>query len=267
MFLLITTYYQSTEPEREAENLECLKQNINNPLIERIYLFLQGNDFPEIVDIDSKIKYLNFGKRPFFSDLFAFANTIENNKIKIVSNSDIYFDGSLIYSNDILDKFDVITLTRWDSLGNGELDFYNNFKSQDVWIFSKRIKDTIGKFHIGRHGCDNRLIFELNENKYKVANPSFSIRAIHLHRSDLRSYFNDPDYEYVKAPYGYVLPTYLNKGDLNSKVLKKQFYFTRYSYYRALRGNKLPGLHLGLISRLMGLVAEKFYAIKVKKFG
>lgn len=264
MFHLITTYYKSIEPEREAENLECLKENINNPLIEGIHLFLQGNDYPEILDVERKLKYVNFGKRPFFSDLFAFANTIENNKIRIVSNSDIYFDNTLKYSKDILDKSDVLALTRWDSLGNGNLEFYNNYKSQDVWIFNKRIKSTIGKFHIGRHGCDNRLIFEFNDNKYKVTNPSFSIRAIHLHRSDLRSYFNDPNYEYVKAPYGYVLPRYLNKNDLNSKVLKRQFYFSRYSYYRALRGNTLPGFHSGLISRLMGLVAEKFYAIKVK---
>ena len=47
MFQLITTYFKSKEPEREAENLECLLQNINNPLIEVVHLFLQGTDFPE----------------------------------------------------------------------------------------------------------------------------------------------------------------------------------------------------------------------------
>lgn len=264
MFHLITTYYKTSEIEREEENLKCLRENINNPLIACIHLFLQGNDYPEIEDTSKKVKYVNFEKRPFFSDLFAFANSLEKDIVKIVSNSDIYFDDTLNYSLDVLKEVDVLALTRWDELGNGNLEFYNNYKSQDVWIFNRKIEASIGQYHIGRHGCDNKLIYEFQKYKYTVVNPSLSIKVIHVHKSALRSYFDDHNYEYVKPPYGYLLPIYLSKEDLKSEVLKYKYYSSRYSYFRALRRNKLPGLNVGKIRRFVALIIEKIYARMIK---
>jgi hypothetical protein len=47
--------------------------------------------------------------------------------------------------------------------------------------------------------------------RYKIANPSFSIKTIHLHQSALRTYFEDSNYEFVMPPYGYLLPISLDK--------------------------------------------------------
>ena len=264
MFHLITTYYKSSEPEREAENLECLKENVQNPLIECIHLFLQGSDSPEFLDIDKKVNYINFGKRPFFSDLFGFANNLEIDKIRVVANSDIYFNESIEKASEVLKKWDVLALTRWDRLENGNLEFYNNYKSQDAWIFRKKLQNHIGEYHIGRHGCDNKLIYEMKKAGYKLNNPSLSIITIHLHISNLRSYFLDPSYERVDGPYDYLLPTYLNNGDILSKDNEKCYIESRYNYYKSKSKNQLPKQDIFILIRLLSWLMSKFYAQKIK---
>lgn len=264
MFHLITTYYKSSEPEREAENLACLKENIGNPLIQRIHLFLQGGDYPEIIDIDKKVNYINFNKRPFFSDLFDFANILENDKIRVVSNSDIYFNESLEKASEALKKWDVLALTRWDRQENGNLEFYNNYKSQDAWIFRKKLEKGLGEYHIGRHGCDNKLIYELKKKGYKLNNPSLSIIATHLHISNLRSYFLDPSYERVDGPYDYLLPTYLNNRETLSKVNEKYYIKTRYNYYKSKYKNNLPKQDIFILIRFLSFLKSKFYAQQLK---
>ena len=79
MIQLITTYFKSKELEREAENLECLIENLKNPLIEVVYLFLQSNECPNIEN--SKLKLISHGSRPYFSDLFTYANNLNGIKI------------------------------------------------------------------------------------------------------------------------------------------------------------------------------------------
>jgi hypothetical protein len=41
---------------------------------------------------------------------------------------------------------------------------------------------------MGLPGCDNRLAHLLSETGYRLSNPCRSIRTIHLHRSNVRSY-------------------------------------------------------------------------------
>jgi hypothetical protein len=257
MFHLITTYFKSKEPEREAENLECLIENIKNPLIDVIHLFLQGDEYPNI-EMGSKLKLIKHGKRPNFSELFTYSNNL--NGIKIVANSDIYFNETLKKSVEALKKWDVLALTRWDRLENGKIEFYNNYKSQDVWIFEKNIKKDIGNYHIGRHGCDNRLVFEFKKFGYSIKNPSISIQTIHVHNSNLRLYFNDANYEYVKPPYDYLLPIYCNKVEIQPKDIKKKYYMALYSFYKSKYNNTLPGLQNGIIERFLSFCKSKYFA-------
>lgn len=263
MFELITTYYKASEPEREAENMQCLVNNLNHPLIDRVHLFLQSSTQPHIPKSD-KLKFVQHGKRPTFSELFSYGNTLRFNINKIVANSDIYFDDSLKLANKALQKFDVLALTRWDLKENGVLDFYNNFKSQDVWIFKSIIEENIGNYHIGRHGCDNRLVYEFKKNKYKIANPSFDIRAIHVHESDLRSYFKDPNYEFVLPPYNYLLPSSVS-GRI-TKQHKFNYYESRYRYFKSISNNSLSGVNYLMVIRLYSFCISKYYAQMLKRF-
>jgi hypothetical protein len=261
MFHLITTYFKAKEPEREAENLECLEENLKNPLISELHLFLQGSEFPYIVD--DKLKLIQHGTRPNFSDLFGYANDLKG--IKVVANSDIYFNETLIKSKEALNKWDILALTRWDRLKNGELKFYNNFKSQDVWIFSNSIKHGIGEYHIGRHGCDNKLIYEFEKAGYKISNPSYSIRTIHLHLSNLRAYFNDPNYELVSGPYKYILPTYIQREHIKTAVEWISYLQCRYSFYKSKSNNSFRHQSFNYISRISSWFLSKLYAFIVNR--
>ena len=261
-FDLITTYYKASEPEREIENLYCLSENVKNPLINNIYLFLQGHDKPEIINND-KIKYINHHKRPLFIELFHFANSLQSDTLKIVSNSDIYFDSSLELVPRALKKWDVLALTRYDLNDKGEYNFFRNFKSQDCWIFNKKIKSGIGNYFIGQYGCDNRLIYEFVQNNYKIANPSFSIYSYHVHLSNLRSYFQDPNYKYVLPPYGYLLPIYF-RWKFNC-LLNINYVSLRYSYFTSIGNNNLMSYQSNILIRLLGKLRSKFYAYLLNK--
>ena len=261
MFELITTYYKATEPEREAENIQSLQNNLNHPLIERVHLFLQSSDLPNISKLD-KLHFIEHGKRPTFSELFAYGNSLTTNIIKIVANSDIYFDNSLQLAEKALQKWDVLALTRWDLKENGSLEFYNNYKSQDVWICKKQIKPDIGSYHIGRHGCDNRLVYEFKSKNYQIANPSLSIKTIHIHQSALRSYFDNPNYEFVSPPFDYLLP--VSFDEKLKGIFKHYFLRARYQYHKSLSNQTLPGVTNSKFQRIWAFVLSKYYAQKLK---
>lgn len=265
MFELITTYYKASEPEREAENIQCLQKNLNHPLIEKVHLFLQSSDLPNVSKAD-KLNFIEHGRRPIFSELFLYGNSLSRNNIKIVANSDIYFDNSLQLAKKALKKWDVLALTRWDYSENGSHDFYNNFKSQDVWIFKSFIDESIGNYHIGRHGCDIRLAYEFKKRKYKIINPSLSIKTIHIHSSGLRPYFEDPNYEYVSPPYLYLLPTYLNNfRELDEDKIKK-FRKARYRFYRDVYLNQFTDSRINtFFGRFIALLRFKYYAFFINE--
>lgn len=257
MFELITTYYKAAELEREAENMQCLVNNLNHPLIKRVHLFLQSRDLPNVSN-HNKLNLVEHGKRPMFSELFAYGNTLGTDVIKVVANSDIFFDDSLQMAQTALQKWDVLALTRWDLKENGSIEFYNNYKSQDVWIYKKQIKPDIGCYHIGRHGCDNRLVYEFKSKEYKIANPSLSIKTNHMHQSALRPYFDDPNYEYVLPPFGYLLPESLDKK-LETTI--KYFYFkVRYQYYKSQFNQTIPGVKHSIMIRIWAFILSKYYA-------
>ena len=261
MFELITTYYKATEPERESENMQCLVNNLNHPLIDKVHLFLQSSDRPNLSKHD-KLNFVLHSKRPTFSELFAYGNSLCIHKIKVVANSDIYFDETLKLVSDALDRWQILALTRWDLKSDNNIEFYNNFKSQDVWIFKKMIEPNIGNYHIGRHGCDNRLVYEFKSRNYKISNPSLSIKSIHVHQSALRTYFNDPNYQYVRPPFDYLLPISLNKK-LEEKMMF-DFLNVRYKYYKSQSNQTIPGIKFSLISRILAFILSKYYAQKMK---
>jgi hypothetical protein len=264
MFELITTYYKAAEPEREAENLQCLVNNLKHPLISRINLFLQSNERPYLFHND-KIHYVQHGSRPTFSELFEYGNKIGNKVFKIVANSDIYFDETLELAAKALNKWDVLALTRWDCGSNNELNFFANFKSQDTWIFRDKLPHTeLGAFFIGQYGCDNRLLFEFKNCGLKVGNPSFDLKTIHLHNSGFRNYLKDPNYQFVKEPYGYITPHYLNKNKF-TKFKNKNFVNLNYQYYKSAKNNTLPSVHFNYHQRLVAFIKTKFYAFLTNK--
>ncbi len=178
--ILFINYYKDKYPQRQAELDFCLQKNIENEYIDSIVAFHDENttvpDLPKLIPVLHPV-------RPAYGDYFRLASNFTG--IKMLSNSDIYFDETVRYCNEIR-KGEVFVLCRYEQK-NGELKFYNNGGSQDVWVWKGDINLKVD-FTLGTVGCDNRLAFLLYEAGFKLRSPSLSIHSIHLHNTHIRHY-------------------------------------------------------------------------------
>jgi len=187
---LFINYYKSENKQRQEEIDKCLLKNHENPCIYRIYAFCDKNIIPKIVS--EKIIYVNI-ERVTYSDFICYINSHIKflNSYNIISNSDIYFDESIL----LLDKIDMentcVSLTRWNVQRDGSLKFYKTKTSQDVWIFKGKIKielENTCKFILGQQCCDNVFIHRLYTAGYRTINPCGDIKVYHLHNVNFRKW-------------------------------------------------------------------------------
>jgi hypothetical protein len=205
MFNIITTYYESNNIKRQNEINECLSNNIKNSYIKKIYLLNDNKYSLDFITDQTKIVQIivddNNKKRLGYDCIINFINNNLIGEICIISNSDIYFDDTLKYINNMNNK--VYALSRYD---NDVL--FNRADSQDCWIFTAPLNVNISdcNFKIGIPGCDNRIAYIIKKSNYILTNPSKTIKTHHLHTSNIRTYDRST---VVKGPYVYISPTYL----------------------------------------------------------
>jgi hypothetical protein len=259
MFELITTFYHEQNTDRRNEFLHALKLNAENTQIQKVYILCEsGEEF--IRNFSLKIEIVKFENRPKFKDLILFANTLSNTVIKIIANTDIYFDETLSKALHVKEK-EVYCLTRWNHEDDGQIQFFPNFKSQDSWIFRDTLPDKIGDFFLGVPGCDNRLAAEFIANGFKINNPSLSIHSIHLHATEKRTYHKVLDR--VPGEYAYCLPTYL-AGDILTVNLEKLYLLLRRKYYNAIFNKNLEGVEISFFDRFKSLFYLNYFKLRLK---
>lgn len=184
---LYISFYPVSNPARLAEYEQCLKKNIENPLISKIFVLNEGANHP--LFSHEKIALIDFTQRPTYTDFFKEINKrTGENDINIIANTDIYFDdkiGRLAYVN--LNNI-ALVLSRYELLPNGNYKLFHLPDSHDTWIFKGQVKNVPAHFNLGIRGCDGRLAYELKQAGYQVLNPSFSIKTYHVHQSQERNY-------------------------------------------------------------------------------
>jgi hypothetical protein len=194
---LFIEYYISPDVDRQAELDFCLRHNLNNGNIDRVFLFYNENEcniqhekiFP--VKIEGRLRYADFF-------LYAKNGQFSSPDIFILANSDIHFDETL----SLLRKIDLfnntICLTRYE----GERLHRPHKQSQDVWIIGNRnIPDLLiqqSGFYLGLPGCDNRIAQVFHENGFNPYNPCGHIKCYHKHASNFRTYRRE---DIVHGPY------------------------------------------------------------------
>jgi hypothetical protein len=202
--ILITTFYNTKNVERQEEINKCLNINNENKHIDKIYLLNDeiydlsfiNNDYNKIEQIvinnDSGNNY-----KLRFDDAVKFINDNLQGNICILSNSDIYFDETLDKINDDNINNSMYALLRHDVYEDGSVYFYmtEDFKnprnnSQDSWIFKSPLPIEINKinFSFGVLGCDNVFARVVNDSGIRVTNPCYDIYTYHLHSSQFRTY-------------------------------------------------------------------------------
>ena len=215
--ILLTQFYRPKWNFRFNEIKQCLLNNLKNKYISQIILFCEEDfNFNEIfrdhLDINlNKIKKVPL-QRLSFKQAFNYSNKYYPNHIKILSNSDIYFDNSLKNLDTLNLNRLFLSLTRINETKNGnkfmKLEPTGKF-SQDSWIWSGKINiketDDYKKDGIllGIWGCDNRINYIVNKSNYNIKNYCNLIKSYHKHfydnhRNDVNKYGKK-----YKKPYYY----------------------------------------------------------------
>jgi len=216
---LIQQYYTSPNSKRDKEIKHALQKNIENPYIDKIILLNEKKtSYPD----SKKIQEVVIGHRLTYRDIFEHIKSLPPNTLVIFSNSDIYLTETFrqLWTLNLKDTF--LSLLRYEE-STQEL-FGPRPDSQDTWIIrsdcvQNRSWDMKSlDFQFGKAGCDNAINVELLKKKFVVANPSLSLKTMHVHTSEVRNY--NPLDPIEKPFYLYLDPTGLHdlepKQDLDS---------------------------------------------------
>ena len=153
-----------------------------------------------------KIVYTPITARLTYRSSMEYMKTLPVGDYAALINTDIYFDESIRELWNMSIKNTCVSLLRYESsvkYAHGvpgapvPLIFGPRSDSQDAWFFA--VDDLNGHynsgeswteldFRLGIPGCDNAIAGELLRRRWNVVNPAFSIRALHLHESNERSY-------------------------------------------------------------------------------
>jgi hypothetical protein len=223
----ITQYYEPAKPRRGRELLHCLKKNLECPYIDRVIL-LNETDLAAKLPQSPKLEQIVLGQRLQYKHVFEYIyNELVPDTLVVFANADIHLTDSWqkLWSVDLSSTF--LSLLRYEQPEDESQEpqlFGPRPDSQDTWVVSSTAVqsrewkwDTLA-FEFGRAGCDNAINMEMLRQKFLVANPCLSLKTIHCHRSEYRTY--DPEDCIDKPFYMYLDPTGLHdlepKKDLGS---------------------------------------------------
>jgi len=215
---LILNYYKDEVEDRNLELLTCFVKNLNNDYIHNIVVISNENDYYSLIThlVDNKNKnkiiLILTEVRPTYNDYFSIIRNLFNddNNINIISNLDIIIPQETLYSevsktiNDYIDSKTCLALSRWDIQENNTYVHFDRTDSQDTWIFLGGVPNIDGAdFTLGKCGCDNKILYLLDESGYFVINPSKTLKTHHLHLTNIRNYGN-----VIPPPYKFVISTF-----------------------------------------------------------
>lgn len=196
MIFLVASYIEKNT-KRAFEYVECLEKNISNSCFQRVGILieedsqhywnsLKGPAAPHTIRLvtcleDPKVDIIHVARRATYKDFFTVALHKYPKEIIVMANADIWLDQTVSLLNDVWYDNLLIALSRTDPMGSADI-------SQDVWSFKTPIKNFPCDWWLGRPGCENRLVNEAVKAGIRVANPCLSVKAHHVHASQVRNY-------------------------------------------------------------------------------
>ena len=189
MLNIITSFYiPRNDLARENELKKTLNNNLLNSIVKKIHLFLDKQEDEDYIkslpkEKQEKIKIIEIGKQPLYSDLFNYANTLLN-EICMISNGDIWIQNTQIpFFFSLLNKNFIFALTRHEM--DGKCYFAeDSIDSYDAFIFKSQLNPFLNKMVVHKQniwGSENRVIDALIDLKYNVINPCLQFKIIHEH--------------------------------------------------------------------------------------
>lgn len=192
MINLFTSYYQCGDAVRQKEIDLCINNNIDNPFIDKLIVFI--DDGSKLDSSNPKVKIINIARRPTYLDWLKETKDLNLQGVSILCNSDIHFDHDITEFEDCFTEPNTfIALSRWEVLTQGQELHPNPHWSQDVWAIhtkdaqDKNLASTLN-FPMGVPRCDNKIAYQFSIYGWKVINPCEFIKSYHVHETGFRTY-------------------------------------------------------------------------------
>jgi len=225
---LFIQFYIDANRARQKEIVQCLQNNIDNPLIDKIYLLNERIYKPRELGVtpSPKIVQVSLGKRLQYGDVYRYINEHQIAGYNILANSDIFFDETLLAlrKSDLHgEKKKMVALLRYEynpSNKYNSMVFGPRYDSQDVWIVHSRHTPTQYKlfaFPLGKPGCDNKIVYLMRMLDYDVINDPVTLKSFHYHTSNVRNYTHDKK-EVIPMPWGVVVPAGYGLGSIMNSL-------------------------------------------------
>lgn len=215
---LFINYFLSKSAQRQEEIDFCVKTNCESPYFAEVISI--GNQKPK----HPKLRHKQYYKRPNYRQFIEHCNKYFKGSICVVANIDITFDETinLVHQIDLSNTF--VALTRWKNeladcdardeevwdrnvhwawgARKGDTSSKDKPKgsyTQDAWIFKAplRVNPHLADMTMGYMGCDHKMAKIAKDAGYRLVNPSRSIKAIHWHDSEYRTYDNDARFDVI----------------------------------------------------------------------
>ena len=195
---LIYQYFVHSDKSRNKELQMCLRKNVENPHISKIFLLNEKIYSDDQLGIKSdKIVQKNIINRIKFKDIFNFVETEQLKGYIITCNADIFFDKTVnnLRKSTMSKNKQLLAQLRFDytnkQLGKCKL-FGPRADSQDTWIwhsnFNPYQERKIFNIMFGKPGCDNKLIYLFNLVGFDVINQPYFVKTYHIQDSNKRDY-------------------------------------------------------------------------------
>jgi hypothetical protein len=195
---LLTQYFVHKTGKRAREFRQCLRNNLSNPLVDKVVLLNEKDLSSEWAGQRGADKVIQeiIGERLTYRHLLQYVHEkVPDNVIAVFANADIYLNETLnhLYGVNMLDK--VFALLRYDEQEDGSLKLFGpRVDSQDTWILQSdsvraRTWDWASfDYKLGTAGCDNRFTADMFAMRFVVSNPCNTLQTVHIHRTAIRDY-------------------------------------------------------------------------------
>jgi hypothetical protein len=203
-----------------------MQYHLASPFIEKIHLFIDDeealNTLKLISNNSDKFVIICVGKKPKYIDFFRYIVEHLKNTICMITNTDILLyecDQKLI--TNVKENKISYALTRYEhDMSHPLIDNY--LGSHDCYIFNSAFLESSVlsneniNFFQNFPGIESHIIKTFCDEGFKVQNPCYQIKIVHLHQSGLRQHgkwiglHDHWDVTFLKQSVWFVPPTIIN---------------------------------------------------------
>ena len=222
---LIYQFFVHGNAYRNKELKQCLRLNVENPHIDKIFLLNERNYTTDELGIESeKIEQRNIVNRIKFKDIFNFVEEEKLTGYIITCNADIFFDKTVnnLRMTEMASRKQMLSQLRFDYTNNqlGKCKLFGpRADSQDTWIwhsnYNPHKEEKIFNIMFGKPGCDNKLIYLLNLIGFDVVNQPYFVKTYHIQKNQERDYSGTQP---LPGPYMLVSPYIEHQQMINTAI-------------------------------------------------